>query len=441
MSRIFSRPMFKRGGSAGQGITSGLDRPGYGVGDRVTSEEILKSYGPAPRAGYNVFDFLTNWGLNMAGNPPSGNIFQTAAKEAQEPYAEFAKGKGEGALRDYAARVQATDKARDINLKLDLAEMAETGYKKYGVQEPRSSFTLAATKNNLNIMGSSPTDILKKSYPSGMALWETANVYDGRFHDNLELAPIGEKEIGGKKQKGIDLEEIGKIENANKKIFLDVISEEWFTVKFENGVWKVNQTAKPNISNDPAEDFTDKALQKLQNTLDATEDATLINNELETDKIDSKKTDSEDAGEIKSKDFTNIVKANEYKKIKSNKISMKITTDLTEVDVNDDAVIFDEAAKVGITIIQSPRTTGRRTHDKTFHVSANEMTKYAFQKLLKKRQREQKYELLASVGITNYGYISKVGLNNLLREYADEIKEKNNTQIVEKKAAGGLMRW
>ena len=310
MSRIFNRPMFKRGGSAGQGITSGLDRPGYAVGDRVTSEEILKSYGPAPRAGYNVFDFLTNWGLNMAGNPPSGNIFQTAAKEAQEPYAEFAKGKGEGALRDYAARVQATDKARDINLKLDLADITNTGFKKYGVQEPRSTFTLAATKNNLNIMGSSPTDMLKKLYPSGMALWETANVYDGRFHDNLELAPIGEKEIGGKTEKAIDLEEIGKIENANKKIFLDVISEEWFTVKFENGVWKVNQTAKPNISNDPAEDFTDKALQKLQNTIISTEDATIINNEIEVDeKVDKKVVDWET--EVEQEKFKDVTKYTE----------------------------------------------------------------------------------------------------------------------------------
>jgi len=118
---------------------------------------------------------------------------------------------------------------------------------------------------------------------------------------------------------------------------------------------------------------------------------------------------------------------------------MKITTDLTEVDINDDAVIFDEAAKVGITIIPSP-TTGRRAHDKTFHVSANEMTKYAFQKLLEKRQREQKYELLASVGMTNGRYIARHGLNKVFREYADEIKEKNNTQIVEKKAVGGLMR-
>jgi hypothetical protein len=58
------------------------------------------------------------------------------------------------------------------------------------------------------------------------------------------------------------------------------------------------------------------------------------------------------------------------------------------------------------------------------------MTKHAFQKLLEKRQREQKYELLASVGITNRQYIAKHGLNNILRRYADKIK-KNSIQIVE----------
>ena len=287
MSRIFNRPMFKRGGSAGQGITSGLNRPGYAVGERVTAEEILKSYGPAPRAGYNVFDFLTNWGLNMAGNPPSGNIFQTAAKQAQEPYAEFAKGKGEGALRDYAARVQATDRAQDINLKLDLAEMAETGYKKYGVQEPRSSYTLAATKNNLNIMGSSETDLLKKKYPSAMAIFDAANVYDGRFHNNLELAPLVSKKVqGGNAIDVVDMEQIGKIENAGQKIFWDNTQEAWFTVKFENGVWQVDDVKKPNISNDPAEDFTDKALQELQNSIIEVEDATIINNEIEKDETE-----------------------------------------------------------------------------------------------------------------------------------------------------------
>jgi len=43
--------------------------------------------------------------------------------------------------------------------------------------------------------------------------------------------------------------------------------------------------------------------------------------------------------------------------------------------------------------------------------------------------------------MTNRKYIAKHGINKVFREYADKIKEKNNIQIVEKKAAGGLMRW
>ena len=72
MSRIFNRPMFKRGGSAGQGITSGLDRPGYALGDSVDIDEVIRLkekmkplYGRPPQ-GYGVYDFLTDWGLRMA---------------------------------------------------------------------------------------------------------------------------------------------------------------------------------------------------------------------------------------------------------------------------------------------------------------------------------------------------------------------------------------
>ena len=285
MSRIFNRPMFKRGGAAGQGITSGLNRPGYGVGDRVTSEEILKSYGPAPRAGYNVFDFLTNWGLNMAGNPPSGNIFQTAAKQAQEPYAEFAKGKGEGALRDYAARVQATDKARDINLKLDLADITNTGFKKYGVEDPRGKFQMDQAKLNMNTQGGSAMDQLRLKYPNAMATWAGANKYDTQF-ENLELAPLAAKQVGGKTVTVVDMEQIGKIENPGKKIFWDNTKEAWFTVKFENGVWQPDEVRKPNISNDPTENFTDSALQELQNTIEATQDATIIQDDVEVEETD-----------------------------------------------------------------------------------------------------------------------------------------------------------
>jgi hypothetical protein len=95
MSRTLSRPMFRLGGST-SGITSGLDTPkraAYSNGgidyDKAyeTSERIADKY--YPRRGANINRFLIDWGLNMVGNPPSGNVLQTAAKQAQQPTREL----------------------------------------------------------------------------------------------------------------------------------------------------------------------------------------------------------------------------------------------------------------------------------------------------------------------------------------------------------------
>ena len=80
--------MFRIGGSADTGITSGLDRPGYkdslpaAVGSR--REELLKALGQQPN-NRNLSQFLTTFGLNLLSTPPQGNIFQTAATAAKQP--------------------------------------------------------------------------------------------------------------------------------------------------------------------------------------------------------------------------------------------------------------------------------------------------------------------------------------------------------------------
>ena len=111
--------MFKMGGSTSAGITSGLSRRGYHAGERVTAEDRLAQYGPAPR-GYNVYDFLTEWGLNMASSPPMGNVIQTAAGTAKEPYSKMVEGKGRAGQLEYAMRAQAHDAARTQNLQIYL---------------------------------------------------------------------------------------------------------------------------------------------------------------------------------------------------------------------------------------------------------------------------------------------------------------------------------
>ena len=87
--RVMHRPMFRKGGSAGEGITSGL-RQGYTTGKRVQEvlaemQEVL----PQRDRRRNLNDFLINFGLDLASRSPQGNIFQTAAASAKEPFAQF----------------------------------------------------------------------------------------------------------------------------------------------------------------------------------------------------------------------------------------------------------------------------------------------------------------------------------------------------------------
>ena len=84
--RTLRRPMFRRGGSTGEGITSGLQRTGFAEGS--TRDRLMKAIGPSRS---NLNDFLINFGLNMASGSPTGNIFQTAAAQAKDPYAQFSK--------------------------------------------------------------------------------------------------------------------------------------------------------------------------------------------------------------------------------------------------------------------------------------------------------------------------------------------------------------
>jgi len=118
--RTLRRPMF-RGGSTGTGITSGLaPRQGYAhaPGHVVQNDpqklgdirnmtipqlrDLSKSMAYKPR-GTNVYDFLTEFGLNIASMPPQGNIISTAAAAAKDPYQRFTQRKGEAETAGYVS--------------------------------------------------------------------------------------------------------------------------------------------------------------------------------------------------------------------------------------------------------------------------------------------------------------------------------------------------
>ena len=108
------RPMFRKGGSAGEGITSGLaPRQGYqGAGDvkqndlsklnnirDLTPQQILElskqmAFQAPPMAPDNSLrDFKIDFGLDLVSRSPGGNIFQTAGAAAKEPFANFRNSK------------------------------------------------------------------------------------------------------------------------------------------------------------------------------------------------------------------------------------------------------------------------------------------------------------------------------------------------------------
>jgi len=136
MSRIFHRPMFRKGGSTG-GITSGL-RQGYEEGDAVGGtlkelegigeetitdtidtpsgdvdmdriESIYRGFGqpgelPKSTAGS---DFLMDMGLNLMSGPSTGNIWSNIGEAAKEPLGQFQKARaGERALKYKAGQAE-----------------------------------------------------------------------------------------------------------------------------------------------------------------------------------------------------------------------------------------------------------------------------------------------------------------------------------------------
>jgi len=99
---------------------------------------------------------------------------------------------------------------------------------------------------------------------------------------------------------------------------------------------------------------------------------------------------------------------------KNESIKMKIVTNLKDVDINDKSIIFDEAAKVGIKIVEPD---GTKTWSK--NLAENEMSLPAFKKILEKKKMADTY---AHVKPGKRGTI---------------FSETEDIQVTEKMASGG----
>ena len=115
MNNLYKRPMFRKGGSAEGGITSGLSTPKRGMVDGPGSyagidmnqnisqflknaslgdqkklvDQMYPSSDGTRRPQRRFNDFLIDFGLDIASRPAEGNIFQTAALSAKDPFKRF----------------------------------------------------------------------------------------------------------------------------------------------------------------------------------------------------------------------------------------------------------------------------------------------------------------------------------------------------------------
>ena len=165
MNRTLKRPMFKMGGSAGTGITSGLDKPRQQYNEAgfvkpniadvsgpvktspsnnnfnldllsllfptekkedkfVPSEELYKAF-EGRNTKPDISQFLINFGLNLASATPRGGIISTAAEAAKKPAQALFAEQAENRAFDRSLKLAGAK--LDIAEKSKIAEEARTG--------------------------------------------------------------------------------------------------------------------------------------------------------------------------------------------------------------------------------------------------------------------------------------------------------------------------
>ena len=182
--RTLNRPMFRSGGSAGTGITSGLEpRKRYEHGGTHSN-----------RGMSNLSRGLIDFGLNMASATPSGSIFSTAAEQAKGPFANYQKREAAQAEKDFV-REQFEEEKKQFREKLEqdkyLGELEAQGEKQFideqinkywdpiisaetdSIKKKKLQDEKAADKYNVIVLGADISD--KYKILSNAEAYETAS--------------------------------------------------------------------------------------------------------------------------------------------------------------------------------------------------------------------------------------------------------------------------
>ena len=252
MNRTLKRPMFRIGGSAGTGITSGLDQPRKQYQEGSPNPYAMGNFAPGTLPG-----FLTGFGLDMLSRPPQGNIFQTAAVSAKEPFkdyqaAQFQKGQQMGE-RDFLRS------ERLEGQKFDESQLAA---------KLQSDEKIAAMRTNKD-------DVLYNVSLEGFLENLPPMVAERAATFNTEMADVLRNSVGGQKYGGVlefDIRdpEQGKILKKQKnrfdnKVFYDPYEDNYKYIVIKNGVVSFDEFATiPEIK---FPDFTASTPEKIDRSV------------------------------------------------------------------------------------------------------------------------------------------------------------------------------
>ena len=188
--RTLRRPMFRMGGSANEGITSGLDKPKRGLVDEPgkysqSLEDIMQSadkivQSRRPKETYkDRDDFLINLGLDLVSRPPSSNIISTIGQSAKGPFKQF-------------QTAQATKRKTQAESESDLFNtLVGAGAKVMGSEGGSQMF---ATRDKANDIESTMTTIfdLEKRQAEGEDVTQELEKKRARLRQISKADPIGQ---------------------------------------------------------------------------------------------------------------------------------------------------------------------------------------------------------------------------------------------------------
>ena len=191
MSKIFKRPMFRRGGEVGGGIMTGVMREDYEIGGSA-KERLMKAFEEYPDKGVDpLSQFLIQGGLNLMSQTPTGGLLATASEAFKQPTADLFKaiGSEQKLKRELALAGEELDIEQEQALEIARQKaLGEAGYQKEYSPE-RKRYELYSTYTDPNKKGFTTT--VEQDYPGAMADYGSyiEQAVRGRGEDVIGVIP------------------------------------------------------------------------------------------------------------------------------------------------------------------------------------------------------------------------------------------------------------